>query len=252
MPSPGRPPGGTSTATYYDVLGVKPDASHEEVKRAYTARSLKHRATPTADDPRSVEEAAYRRRELDEAWSVLRSPGSRAAYDESLLDEDEEPEPEPKWVATGAWAGRDYTRRLGETDGSDRNGSGGTVWFTEPEVADIEPLDEHDDQPKRRRTAVGPLAIGAVALILVLIVLSRINNDRADVTIQTRERYPRGSCVDLQHVDETHTTATEVPCSGQHDGQVVDKVDIGSTCTPHTEYTELDSLGIVLCLKRST
>jgi hypothetical protein len=235
------------------VLGVKPDASHEEVKRAYTTRSLKHRATPTSDHPRDVEEAAYRRQELDEAWSVLRSPASRAAYDESLLDEDEVVEPEPKWVATGAWAGRDYTRRnLGDLNGSDGNGSRGTAWFTEPEVADIEPLDDTDDVPRKRRLGVGPLAIGAVALIFVLIVLSRINTDRADVTIQTRERYPRGSCVDIQRVDETHITATEVPCGGPYYGQVVDKVDIGSTCTPHTEYTELDSFGIVLCLKRST
>jgi curved DNA-binding protein CbpA len=222
------------------VLGVPPDASHEEVKRAYTSLSLKHRpAGDLADQPAAIEEAAYRRHELDEAWRVLRSPSSRAAYDESLLGEDEVVA-EPKWEATGAWAGRDYSRRS----------SAVPVWFAEPEVADIEPLDEKEAAPRKHKLGLGPLAVGAALLIVFLIALSRINTDSADVTIQTRERFPAGACVDVTKGDDGQSSATEVPCSGPHTGQVVSKVDVGQTCTPHTEYTELEPLGVVLCLKR--
>jgi hypothetical protein len=222
------------------VLGVPPDASHEEVKRAYTSLSLKHRPDrQLAHQPAVIEQAAYRRRELDEAWSVLRSPSSRAAYDESLLDEDEVVA-EPKWVATGAWVGRDYSRRV----------QAAPVWFAEPEVADVEPLDERADVPRKHKLKVGPLAVGAGLLIVVLLALSRINTDSADVTIQTRERFPAGACVDITRGDDGQNSATEVPCGGPHTGQVVSKVDVGQTCTPHTEYTELEPLGVVLCLKR--
>jgi curved DNA-binding protein CbpA len=244
---------GTATATYYDVLGVPPTASHEEVKRAYTSRSLKHRPDEEhADDPAAREAAAWRRKELDEAWSTLRSPASRAAYDQSLDPEAAAAtlEVDSTWVPTGAWAGRDYSRRNG-----DGNGSGGAgasrVWFTEPEVAELSKVDpDAPARPRHRVLAVGPLAVGAVVLILILLVISRLNTDRADVTIQTRERFPKSACVNVQRGDDGQNVATEVPCGGPHTGRIVDKVDTGSSCPPHTEYTELAAYDVVLCLQR--
>jgi hypothetical protein len=244
--SVGRTQGGSQTANYYDVLGVASDASHDEVKRAFTARSLKYRPDQQhADDPFAIEQATWRRRELDEAWAVLRSPSDRAAYDLRLSPQTAEAATAvaPTWTSTGAWAGRDYSRR-----GADEP----RAWFTEPEVAEIEPIDETDlaTTHRRRTVSLGPLAVGAAILILVLLVLTRIGTDRADVTIQTRERYPPSSCVSIERSDDGHNTAAEVPCNGNHTGRVVDKVEPGSSCPPHTEYTALDALDLVLCLQR--
>jgi hypothetical protein len=67
---------GSGVADYYAVLGVSPDASPEEIRRAY--RDLAKRFHPDANpDPA----AAERMREINEAYAVLSDPAKRAAYD---------------------------------------------------------------------------------------------------------------------------------------------------------------------------
>jgi curved DNA-binding protein CbpA len=70
--------------THYDVLGVRPDATAEELRRAYLERArVLHPDTATAglDEADAVRHAMQ---DLNEAWQVLRDPHRRAAYDESL------------------------------------------------------------------------------------------------------------------------------------------------------------------------
>jgi len=64
-------------ATHYDVLGVRPTATPEEVRRAYYDRARELHPDRAGDDQRAMQE-------VNEAWRVLRDPGSRAAYDRSL------------------------------------------------------------------------------------------------------------------------------------------------------------------------
>lgn len=67
-------------ATHYEVLGVRPTSTPEEVRRAYheQARRLHpDRAGGAPDDARAMQD-------VNEAWRVLRDPGRRAAYDRSL------------------------------------------------------------------------------------------------------------------------------------------------------------------------
>jgi curved DNA-binding protein CbpA len=63
--------------THYEVLGVGPSASAEEVRRAYVelARAL---------HPDRAHGDARRMQEVNEAWRVLRDPTARRAYDASL------------------------------------------------------------------------------------------------------------------------------------------------------------------------
>ena len=64
-------------ATHYDVLGVPPTASHDEVRRAYHGRArLLH--PDRAGDQRAMQD-------VNEAWRVLRDPRARAAYDQALV-----------------------------------------------------------------------------------------------------------------------------------------------------------------------
>ena len=62
---------------YYSVLGVKKDASPEELKRAYRTLALQFHPDRKPGD----EAAAQRFRELSEAWAVLSDPEQRGRYD---------------------------------------------------------------------------------------------------------------------------------------------------------------------------
>ena len=89
------------TATHYEVLGVAPSASHDEVKRAYTERALKYhpdrQGQATAENR---ERAEFHMREVNAAWEVLRSPARRAEYDTRLRGHT------PVWEKSGTRAKR--------------------------------------------------------------------------------------------------------------------------------------------------
>lgn len=62
---------------YYAVLGVAPDASPDDLKKAFRALALKYHPDRNPDDP----DAEVRFRELAEAWQVLGDPDERRKYD---------------------------------------------------------------------------------------------------------------------------------------------------------------------------
>ncbi len=75
-------------ADYYGELGVAPDASSSELRRAYRERARRlhpdlHPTTGSHGEEPDPGGDAMRR--LNEAWHVLGDPRSRRRYDESLL-----------------------------------------------------------------------------------------------------------------------------------------------------------------------
>src|SRR6266540_2009162 len=78
----------------YQVLGVKPDASHEAIKRAY--RRLVKRYHPDLNKQRGAKEMFL---EVKEAYEVLSNPLLRREYDERASGERSRPaetwEPRP-------------------------------------------------------------------------------------------------------------------------------------------------------------
>lgn len=62
---------------YYDIMGVKPDAGADEIKRAYRRLARKYHPD-VSDEP----DAENRFKEVGEAYEVLRDPEKRAAYDQ--------------------------------------------------------------------------------------------------------------------------------------------------------------------------
>ncbi|KAF9516997.1 hypothetical protein BS47DRAFT_1371562 [Hydnum rufescens UP504] len=66
-----------ASTEYYDLLGVSSDATTEEIKRAYKKKAMKHHPDKNPNDPM----AAQTFQSLQNAYSTLLDPDSRAAYD---------------------------------------------------------------------------------------------------------------------------------------------------------------------------
>jgi molecular chaperone DnaJ len=65
---------------YYEVLGVKKNATHEEIRRAYRELALRHHPdrVPAAEKKQAEEQF----KEMSEAYAVLSDPQKRALYDQ--------------------------------------------------------------------------------------------------------------------------------------------------------------------------
>jgi hypothetical protein len=75
----------TSVITWYDVLGVLPDAPPEDIRAAWQARRAALQLAGRAGGPPDVAPAADRaRRQVDQGWDVLADPAARAAYDQEI------------------------------------------------------------------------------------------------------------------------------------------------------------------------
>src|ERR1700733_9979735 len=63
-----------TTRDYYDILGVKKDASADEIKKAFRRQAVEHHPD------RGGDEAKFK--ELNEAYEVLKDEGKRKRYDQ--------------------------------------------------------------------------------------------------------------------------------------------------------------------------
>lgn len=72
-------------STHYEILGVEPDATPEQLRAAYLASARRHHPDRVGSgDATAASAAESRMQEVNLAWSVLRDPDERAAYDRSL------------------------------------------------------------------------------------------------------------------------------------------------------------------------
>jgi curved DNA-binding protein len=91
---------------YYKIMGVKKDATQDEIKRAY--RKLARKYHP---DVSKEPDAETKFKEVGEAYEVLKDPEKRAAYDQlgANWKAGEEFRPPPDWDAGFEFRGGGYT-----------------------------------------------------------------------------------------------------------------------------------------------
>jgi len=221
------------TATHYDILGVAPDAGHDDVKRAFTELALRwhpDRQSEPGDEAR--ERAEWRMQEINAAWVVLRNPASRAAYDDQL-----------------AAARRTGVRSAPTQAGPGPQGRPGGL----PSFADqlVDPT-----QPDGREVGTRGRRLGRWAPVLVIVVLIAVLSTLAilasrkpsaplppGVELQT-EQFQVGSCVVVLAGPE----AVTVPCDEPNSGQISATTDYPRPCPPETISVALVSRQISLCL----
>src|ERR1700683_4881251 len=71
-----------SAITWYDVLGVLPDAEPEDIRAAWQARNAALQPDTLVGAPPDAADRA--RQVVAEAWGVLADPAARASYDEEI------------------------------------------------------------------------------------------------------------------------------------------------------------------------
>ncbi|KAL5003185.1 hypothetical protein BDV10DRAFT_67838 [Aspergillus recurvatus] len=66
----------------YDALGIKPDASQDDIKKAYRKAALKYHPDKNKDDAKAAEKF----KEVSQAYEVLSDPEKRKVYDQFGLE----------------------------------------------------------------------------------------------------------------------------------------------------------------------
>jgi DnaJ-domain-containing protein 1 len=76
-------PGDPARLSYYQVLGVRPDATSEQIEKAYRRYAASIHPDKFFGDPKASAQAEKNLRDLNALMQVLRDPAKRAAYDDS-------------------------------------------------------------------------------------------------------------------------------------------------------------------------
>ncbi|WP_334143541.1 J domain-containing protein [Rhabdothermincola sp.] len=228
---------GGDTATHYEILGVRADASHDEIKRAYVERALRYHPDRHASSPPAEREAAaFRMQEVNAAWEVLRNPARRAAYDAELRGD------RPVWERPAGGPprpARTTTIRAGED-----------LPFAAPGF----------EVPARHAPLLrfGPVVVLGVVLLAVLVITAYANRGgdphAADpgVAVETGAgtvRFEPGQCVLIVSAGGRLLPVPAGSCDQQGASRITQVTDLGRPCPTGSTPFDLQSDKLRLCLQ---
>jgi hypothetical protein len=209
-------------ATHYDVLGVAPTASYDEVRHAYLERARAVHPDRVVEGTASeAERRARTMQEVNEAWRVLRDPANRSAYDRAL-----------------AGGGRPAAMQSGPSPWPPRH----------------DPLDDEDDLDVPYRSALaqpGDLGVSMaralpwLALVAILVIIFVFT---AFATGSGRNASGPHALVGRCITSGLGSAIDPVPCQGPNEGQVVLVVDRASLCPDGSTSRSVPG-NVWLCLK---
>ena len=207
-------------ATHYEILGARPDAPAEDLRRAYLnqARELHPDRTATRTSS-EAERAARRMQEVYEAWRVLRDPMTRAAYDRALA----------------------ARRRVGRPNPPARPAS--------PVPDDDDDLDKPFSAPLAQPGDLSVSFARAIPWVAITVVLVAIFVFTAFAGADKDDDGPSGlvgRCV----TSGSSSAVVAVPCQGPNEGKVVLIVDQASLC-PRGSTSRAIEGDMWLCLEPS-
>lgn len=259
------PPAGART--HYQVLGVTPDASSEQVRRAHRqlARVL-HPDTQAGLSPAERALADRRMREVNAAWTVLSDPVRRAEYDHQVRAA--AARPTNRSTSSGATAARATTTRSAATGRSPSTSSStsrhathsapggerangqhrGRSGYRERSGEVDRGLDDSAETTGFSGVAVpaaplwlfrrGPVVIALMVGLAIFVVTAYAgansisgDGDAPSTTVRSRmcARKVEGR------------TAVPVDCAAPNDGRVVTIVEKALDCPDQTSYVVIDS-----------
>lgn len=219
--------------THYQVLGVRPTASRDELRTAH--RQLAHLLHPDRLAGASSAErtlAERRMREVNAAWSVLSDPDRRAAYDRSLLADGTSSPTRGRTTAHAA------ARSSLPEDADDPDAA-----FARARAAELDP-----DEPELSAAHFwllrrGPLVAALVVAFLLFVVTAYAGSGggagggaaAGPTTTQGALADGDGDCVLL----DANGTPMRVGCEGRHDGRIARTVRTREECPADTRYMSL-------------
>lgn len=163
--------------THYDVLGVKPDASKEEITKAYRkAMRIAHPDTSgEAHSPLAIL--------VGQAYAVLRDENQRAAYDQALAGPTEPSSSQPGWGTEEAWDDTPVSPQFDDTYDVPFADEGYPAPAPTPYFAPTTPVDVnkvswlrglviHDDPvyTPGKRTVLNPILLSTLGLLLYVAI----------------------------------------------------------------------------------
>lgn len=99
--------------THYEILGVRPAATAEQIRHAYHDKARLLHPDGYAGQPDAEAAASRAMQDVNEAWRVLREPASRANYDRALRQRSV-PAERPRVARPTGDLDRPYPRRAAE------------------------------------------------------------------------------------------------------------------------------------------
>jgi hypothetical protein len=199
--------------TFYEVLGVDPDASTSTIRAAYRRAAREHHPD------RAGERSSARMAEINRAWQVLGDPERRRDYDLGLR--------EPT-----------FTPSSGSAASSAAPHSASSAPFVEPSY---NPLARYQDPPRIPWRFMGVMAVlGSAFVILGVATVGTPRPKTVDNILRP------GDCVVIQ----PNGDAAERLCTEPHDGVVTLFLATDTVC-PGGDEPHRDQQGLgTACVRR--